>query len=185
MIDRESTCRDLDASDRAQGVSDHRLDGAHWCFICLSTKYPFDSASLVNVVLSGGRPVRIYVIDVSRLRPCLSQGLFDSPTHLESLGLKPCHVVCVEMGGVPSNQRVNVGSSSQGMLKFLDMHNRPEDRVKLIFLPSYLTGEDGIINMPYYDLILGNDLCIYPSYYDSASSFFRSANAWCKVISSA
>ena len=53
-----------------------------------------------------------------------------------------------------------------GMLKFLDMHNRPEDRVKLIFLPSYLTGEDGIINMPYYDLILGNDLCIYPSYYE-------------------
>lgn len=53
-----------------------------------------------------------------------------------------------------------------GMLKFLDMYNRPEDRVKLIFLPSYLTGEDGIINMPYYDLILGNDLCIYPSYYE-------------------
>lgn len=53
-----------------------------------------------------------------------------------------------------------------GMLKFLDMHNRPKDRVKLIFLPSYLTGEDGIINMPYYDLILGNDLCIYPSYYE-------------------
>jgi len=53
-----------------------------------------------------------------------------------------------------------------GMLKFLDMHNRKDDNVKLIFLPCYLTGDDGIINMPYYDVVLGNDLCIYPSYYE-------------------
>ena len=46
------------------------------------------------------------------------------------------------------------------------MQNRKEDKVKLIFLPCYLTGEDGIMNMPYYDLVLGNDLCIYPSYYE-------------------
>ncbi len=53
-----------------------------------------------------------------------------------------------------------------GMLKYLDMHNRPEDKVKLIFLPCYLTGDDGIINLSYYDVVLGNDLCIYPSYYE-------------------
>ncbi len=53
-----------------------------------------------------------------------------------------------------------------GMLKFLDMWNRKEDRVKLIFMPCYLTGEDGVLNMSYYDIVLGNDLCIYPSYYE-------------------
>lgn len=53
-----------------------------------------------------------------------------------------------------------------GMLKFLNMHNRPEDKVKLIFLPCYLTGNDGVLNLTYYDIILGNDLCIYPSYYE-------------------
>ena len=53
-----------------------------------------------------------------------------------------------------------------GMLKYLDMHNRRDDHVKLIFLPCYLTGDDGIINMTYYDVVLGNDLCIYPSYYE-------------------
>ena len=52
------------------------------------------------------------------------------------------------------------------MLKYFDMHNYKDDRVKLIFLPCYLTGDDGIINMTYYDVILGNDLCIYPSYYE-------------------
>ena len=53
-----------------------------------------------------------------------------------------------------------------GMLKYLDMWNRPDDHVKLIFLPCYLIGDDGVFNMTYYDLILGNDLCIYPSYYE-------------------
>lgn len=53
-----------------------------------------------------------------------------------------------------------------GMLKYLDMQNRNDDKVKLIFLPCYLNGSDGIFNMKYYDLVLGNDLCIYPSYYE-------------------
>ena len=53
-----------------------------------------------------------------------------------------------------------------GMLKYLDMHNRKEDKVKLIFLPCYLTGDDGVLNLSYYDIVLGNDLCIYPSYYE-------------------
>ena len=52
------------------------------------------------------------------------------------------------------------------MLKFFDMHNRAEDKVKVIFLPCYLDGHDGILNLSYYDVVLGNDLCVYPSYYE-------------------
>ena len=52
------------------------------------------------------------------------------------------------------------------MMKFYDMHNRREDHVKVIFLPCYLDGNDGIVNMTYYDMVLGNDLCVYPSYYE-------------------
>ena len=52
------------------------------------------------------------------------------------------------------------------MLKYYDMHNRKEDMVKVIFLPCYLDGKDGIVNMTYYDIVLGNDLCVYPSYYE-------------------
>ena len=52
------------------------------------------------------------------------------------------------------------------MMKYLDIQNRKEDNVKLIFLPCYLNGDDGIFNMKYYDLVLGNDMCIYPSYYE-------------------
>lgn len=53
-----------------------------------------------------------------------------------------------------------------GMMKFYDMHNHKDDMVKVIFLPCYLDGKDGILNMTYYDIVLGNDLCIYPSYYE-------------------
>ena len=52
------------------------------------------------------------------------------------------------------------------MLKYYDMHNRKDEMVKVIFLPCYLDGKDGIVNMNYYDIVLGNDLCIYPSYYE-------------------
>jgi len=52
------------------------------------------------------------------------------------------------------------------MMKYYDMHNRHEDNVKVVFLPDYLDGNDGIMNLTYYDVVLGNDLCIYPSYYE-------------------
>ncbi len=52
------------------------------------------------------------------------------------------------------------------MLHSLNFANNKEDKVKIIFVPCYLNGNDGIFNMPYYDLILGNDLCVYPSYYE-------------------
>lgn len=52
------------------------------------------------------------------------------------------------------------------MMSQLGLYNRPDDRVKIIFVPCYLTGNDGIFDMPYYDIIMGNDLSVYPSYYE-------------------
>ena len=50
--------------------------------------------------------------------------------------------------------------------RHLGIANAPTDKVKLIFIPCYLNGDDGIVNMSYYDVVLGNDLCVYPSYYE-------------------
>ena len=52
------------------------------------------------------------------------------------------------------------------MMRFLRMDNGMDDAVKLIFVPCYLTGDDGIINLSYYDVLLGYDLCVFPSYYE-------------------
>ena len=46
------------------------------------------------------------------------------------------------------------------------MWNTTDHKVKVIFIPHYQDGQDGILNMHYYDLILGNDLSVYPSYYE-------------------
>ena len=53
-----------------------------------------------------------------------------------------------------------------GMLRYMGMHNAADSRVKVIFAPCYLDGQDGIFNMHYYDLLIGNDLSVYPSYYE-------------------
>ncbi len=51
-------------------------------------------------------------------------------------------------------------------LRFLEMNNDKDTPVKVIFVPSYLNGDDGVFNMPYYDLLIGMDLTVFPSYYE-------------------
>lgn len=51
-------------------------------------------------------------------------------------------------------------------ISYLKMQNKKEDKVKIIFVPSYLNGDDGIFNMTYYDLLIGLDVTVFPSYYE-------------------
>ena len=51
-------------------------------------------------------------------------------------------------------------------MNYLNIQNRPEDNVKIIFVPCYLDGNDGIFNKLYYDLIIGADITVFPSYYE-------------------
>lgn len=41
-----------------------------------------------------------------------------------------------------------------------------KNRVKVIYVPCYLKGNDGIFDKEYYDVLIGNDLSVYPSYYE-------------------
>ena len=44
--------------------------------------------------------------------------------------------------------------------------NNPEDRLFIVYMPVYLNGSDGILNMDYYDALSGCDFTIYPSSYE-------------------
>lgn len=44
--------------------------------------------------------------------------------------------------------------------------NSKDDKLKIIFVPCYLNGEDGILNKVYYDILIGMDATVYPSYYE-------------------
>nr|WP_129732363.1 glycosyltransferase [Parabacteroides goldsteinii] len=44
--------------------------------------------------------------------------------------------------------------------------NQAIEKLKIVFVPCYLDGRDGIFNKPYYDLLIGMDATVYPSYYE-------------------
>ena len=44
--------------------------------------------------------------------------------------------------------------------------NKAQNKVKLFFVPCYLDGSDGVFNLSYYDLLIGFDLTVFPSYYE-------------------
>jgi len=50
-------------------------------------------------------------------------------------------------------------------IKTAELNNSADDKVKIIFVPSYLNGNDGIFNLPYYNLLMALDLTVFPSYY--------------------
>lgn len=51
-------------------------------------------------------------------------------------------------------------------LHWFHIFNNPNESIKVVFVPSYLNGSDGIFNKTYYDLLIGMDLTVFPSYYE-------------------
>lgn len=44
--------------------------------------------------------------------------------------------------------------------------NDKNSRVTVIYVPCYLNGTDGVFNQSYYDLLIGMDATVFPSYYE-------------------
>ena len=53
-----------------------------------------------------------------------------------------------------------------GKIKKCNLTNGPDCKVKVIFVPVYLNGQDGIFNMNYWDLLIGIDMSVFASYYE-------------------
>lgn len=51
-------------------------------------------------------------------------------------------------------------------LKEAGINNDQQDMVKVIYVPCYLNGRDGIFNLQYYDMLTGMDMFVSPSYYE-------------------
>ena len=52
------------------------------------------------------------------------------------------------------------------MIPYLEREDFSVGNVHVIFVPTYLNGNDGVLNLPYYDLLIGLDLTVFPSYYE-------------------
>lgn len=48
----------------------------------------------------------------------------------------------------------------------LGLHNGPDNRVQVVFIPAQLDGNDGFLNMCYEDVLAACDLGVFPSWYE-------------------
>lgn len=48
----------------------------------------------------------------------------------------------------------------------LGLNNTADDNVNVVFVPALLDGHDGFFNMPYFDVLSGCDLGVFPSWYE-------------------
>ncbi len=51
-------------------------------------------------------------------------------------------------------------------IEYLGMHNSINEKVDIIYVPCYLNGDDGIFDKTYYELLIGLDAAVFPSYYE-------------------
>ncbi len=51
-------------------------------------------------------------------------------------------------------------------LRNANLQNNANDKVKVMFVPAYLNGNDGIFNLTYQEFIAAFDLTVFPSYYE-------------------
>ncbi len=51
-------------------------------------------------------------------------------------------------------------------MRDVNFNNKPDDRLMVIDVPCYLNGHDGILGLSYYDVLVGIDLTVFPSYYE-------------------
>lgn len=63
---------------------------------------------------------------------------------------------------------LNNGDSDSVICRIHDLNfeNRSSDNVSVIYVPCYLNGSDGIFDTTYYDLLIGFDATLFPSYYE-------------------
>jgi glycogen(starch) synthase len=51
-------------------------------------------------------------------------------------------------------------------LREVGLDNSPDDVVKIVFYPIYLSGADGLLDTSYYESMQGSHLGVFPSYYE-------------------
>jgi glycosyltransferase involved in cell wall biosynthesis len=52
------------------------------------------------------------------------------------------------------------------MIPYLDRAPVRKFKVSAVFVPYYLNGQDPLFGMTYYDLLIGMDITVFPSYYE-------------------
>jgi len=75
----------------------------------------------------------------------------------------------MKLGSAPAISTHNLNYGNDIILntcRAAGLNNAKDDRVKIIFYPTYASPMDGVLNMAYYDVLKGTDIGIFPSRYE-------------------
>lgn len=136
--------------------------------IATSGRYEYRNKGIDLFIDAIGRIARRNDIEREIIAFVMTPGWVDAPRadlkeRLENGGLfftaLPDPIVTHKLHNQQTDNIIN-------QIHYLGIQNHPDSHVKLFFMPSYLTGHDGLLNAPYYDLLIGMDATAFPSYYE-------------------
>lgn len=97
----------------------------------------------------------------------LTQGGLIGRDHLQEL--KKLRFSFSKKGNPPISTHNLPNESNDAIINRLlqtGLDNKEDDKVKVVFYPVYLTGVDGLLDLPYYEAIMGCHLGVFASYYE-------------------
>ena len=125
-------------------------------FICTSGRYEWKNKG-IDAFLQGVRKLGRFEELQHQVVAFVMVPAWIRGAHKE-LGVKD-HITTHELYNQQGDQVIHT-------MQYLNLRNTEDERVKVIFVPSYLNGDDGIFNVSYYDLLIGMDATVFPSYYE-------------------
>jgi glycogen(starch) synthase len=95
----------------------------------------------------------------------VGENLFDKD-FLDQMKIK---IAKLNKKGTPPLSTHDLVDSNDEITKSLlssELDNTEEDRVKVVFYPTYLNGADGLLDLTYYEAMTGCHLGVFPSFYE-------------------
>ncbi len=109
--------------------------------------------NILRSFIKGEPPKNEKVLDMEFIRKLMSLG-----ERLKRMGGKTPPITPFEL---PGENSITQALARGGLL------NRKQDPVKVIYYPAYLSEDDGLLEMKYYNAMAACDMGIFPSYYES------------------
>ncbi len=136
--------------------------------IATSGRYEYRNKGIDMFVDAIGRIAQRYDINREIIAFVMSPGWVDTPRAdlLERLQENKEYTTPLFDPIVTHNLHNYDSDNVINQMHWLGLSNHRDSKVKIIFIPSYLTGNDGLLNMRYYDVLVGMDATAFPSYYE-------------------
>ena len=156
--------------DLASRFLERKLDPDNTLLVATSGRYEFHNKgidllleSLANVDRQLAESGEETTVVAFLLVSCGYAGFSDEARRR----LKEAHYEIERYGGIATHHLGNADHDPI-VAKCREQHlnNSAENRCCVIFIPVYLDGNDGILNLEYYDALAGMDLTVFPSFYE-------------------